>query len=337
MLLVDFLLQIGSGRIGPRRASRRAFLLALALSAAVSATAQEIPLLPVDEAALEEEEIRRYTVEIIVFTYNDSASVGTEMFTPEPVEETPELIEFGSVPYYGDQPAPSSEPEFEEIEIAEQGRLPDDGDLIFADEELVAVGSVDHIYLKELTPEQLTLTDVHAKLVALDAYRPVLWGGWTQAILEEEETPFIVLRRLGNLPLNFEGNLKLYVSRFLHLIVDVGMQEQVASPDDVIFSSPEVRPDSRFDRDYEEDYRNDVGDRVYRSLPVPVVHYRIIDDRIMKSGDIRYFDHPKFGVLVKVVRYEEPEEEEEVQRSSGTLLSDTEQNRGEAIVRRPTL
>ena len=235
-----------------------------------------------------------------------------------------EPIEFGSVPYYGDQPAPSPEPELEEIIIPEHGRLPDDGELIFADEELVAVGSVDHIYLQELTPEQLTLTEVHERLVALDAYRPVLWGGWTQAVLEEEATPFIALRRLGNLPLDFEGNLKLYVSRFLHLIVDVGMEEQVASPDDVIFSSPDVRSDSRFDRNYEEDYQSDVGERAYRSQPQTIVNYRIIDDRIMKSGDTRYFDHPKFGILVKVVRYEEPEEEEEVQRTPGTLLSDSD-------------
>jgi hypothetical protein len=325
MLLVDFLLQIESAVIGPRRAGRRAFLFSLALLAAVTGAAQEIPLLPVDEAALEVEEIRLYTVEVIVFTYNDGASASTEMFTPEPVEEMLELVELGSVPYYGDQPAPSPEPELEETIIPENGRLPDDSEMIFADEELEEVGSVDHIYLKELTPEQLTLGEVHERLVALDAYRPVLWGGWTQAILEEEETPFIALRRLGNLPLNFEGNLKLYVSRFLHLIVDVGMEEQVTSPDDVIFSSPDVRPDPRFDRDYAEDYQSDVGERTYRSLPEPVVHYRIIDDRIMKSGDIRYFDHPKFGVLVKVIRYEEPEEEEEeAQRSPGTLLSDTD-------------
>ena len=110
MLLVEFLLQITSGLIGPLRAGRRAFLLSLALLAAVTGAAQEIPLLPVDEAALEEEEIRRYTVEIIVFTYDDSVSVGSEMFIPEPVEETLEPLELGSVPYYGDQPAPSPEP-----------------------------------------------------------------------------------------------------------------------------------------------------------------------------------------------------------------------------------
>ena len=32
--------------------------------------------------------------------------------------------------------------------------------------------------------------------------------------------------------------------------------------------------------------------------------YRIEEDRIVKNGDVRYFDHPKFGVVVKVTRVE---------------------------------
>ncbi len=47
----------------------------------------------------------------------------------------------------------------------------------------------------------------------------------------------------------------------------------------------------------------------YGNLIVPSVRYRIFEDRIMKNGDIRYFDHPKFGVVAKTTRYEEPEEE----------------------------
>ena len=43
--------------------------------------------------------------------------------------------------------------------------------------------------------------------------------------------------------------------------------------------------------------------------PAPV-RYRITEDRIFKSGDLRYFDHPKFGVLAKITRVEEPEVDE---------------------------
>ena len=44
-------------------------------------------------------------------------------------------------------------------------------------------------------------------------------------------------------------------------------------------------------------------------LPAPI-HYRIFEDQIVKNGDIRYYDHPKFGVIAKITRFEEPEEDE---------------------------
>ena len=37
------------------------------------------------------------------------------------------------------------------------------------------------------------------------------------------------------------------------------------------------------------------------------VYYRIQEDRILKNGELRYYDHPKFGVLAKVTRVEEEE------------------------------
>ena len=39
------------------------------------------------------------------------------------------------------------------------------------------------------------------------------------------------------------------------------------------------------------------------------MRYAIREDRIFKSGDLRYFDHPKFGVLAKITRVEEEPEE----------------------------
>jgi hypothetical protein len=43
------------------------------------------------------------------------------------------------------------------------------------------------------------------------------------------------------------------------------------------------------------------------------IRYRIEEDRIVRNGELRYFDHPKFGVLAKITRVEkqEPEEFEE--------------------------
>ena len=35
----------------------------------------------------------------------------------------------------------------------------------------------------------------------------------------------------------------------------------------------------------------------------------ISEDRIFRNGELRYFDHPKFGVLAKITRVEESDEE----------------------------
>jgi hypothetical protein len=42
--------------------------------------------------------------------------------------------------------------------------------------------------------------------------------------------------------------------------------------------------------------------------PAAAVSYRIQEDRIFRSGELRYFDHPKFGVLAKVSRVEEDDD-----------------------------
>src|SRR5690606_9098578 len=79
------------------------------------------------------------------------------------------------------------------------------------------------IGLRVLAPEELQLNAAYNKLKLLDAYEPVLWAGWTQLALEREATPTIPLRRLGNAPAQFDGELQLYLSRFLHLVVDLSM------------------------------------------------------------------------------------------------------------------
>ena len=68
-----------------------------------------------------------------------------------------------------------------------------------------------------------------------------------------------------------DGSVRFYVSRFFHLDVDIGLRE-----------SDSVFPMS--------------GDGDEMTAQV----YRIIEDRRIKTGDINYFDHPKFGVLVQV-------------------------------------
>lgn len=292
-------------------------LLAVLFMAAVEPVFSQQAVLPSPDELLEGEvELRRYTVELILFTYDSSVSAGTEVFVPDapppdledetstfdpyPVDEafdpTAETIE-QRMQERGVNPA-ADDPEDEMIPVyGDMVLLPGPGNL--AEEELEEVLGADSIDLKVMTPDELTMTDVHEKLLLLDAYKPVMWAGWTQVVREDAQTPAIRLRRLGNVPLEFDGDLKLYLSRFLHLVVDVSLEAQPASR-----AARPVREftESRFGRDYTSaDRRSDYG---YRAPPI---HYLIAEDRIIKSGDLRYFDHPKFGVLAKLSRFEEPE------------------------------
>ena len=119
--------------------------------------------------------------------------------------------------------------------------------------------------------------------------------GWTQPAFPEEETPPIDLTLVGEPPEGLAGTFTLYLSRYLHLVVDLALDapaefEEEVIDDDDFFSFGDAR------REY--------GD----ALPI---RFRIQDDRIFKNGDLRYFDHPRFGVLAKITRVEEPEEETE--------------------------
>ena len=261
----------------------------LFLSMAVStANAQDEPLLE------EEEEIRRYTVELIVFSYTEDVSVGTEIFPPEePIVDDVLSPDFGS-PIESDllsaEPAISEEVSLEEEDFGEQDRGP--------------------VFLGE---EEFTLIDVAERFERLDAYETIMHVGWTQATFAEEETEAIELWEFGDVPEGLDGRFTLYLSRYLHLVVDLNLDAPGQFDEPVIFDEPEIEfGDSR------RQFGTDLEDVV---MPV---RYRILDDRIFKNGDVRYFDHPKFGVVAKVTRFEE-EELEEAELEEPPLVSGTGQ------------
>jgi hypothetical protein len=58
------------------------------------------------------------------------------------------------------------------------------------------------------------------------------------------------------------------------------------------------------------------------SIDYPV-RYRIDEDRIFRNGELRYFDHPKFGVLAKITRAEDVELQDGEMLGDMELLGDT--------------
>ena len=228
-------------------------ILFLSMAASV-AIAQDDPLQE------EEDKIRRYTVELIVFSYAQNVSVGTEIFPPDkPIKAT---IAEG-------------------IALHEDNRNQQD---------------LRPVYLRE---EEFTLSDIAERFKRLDVYETIMHVGWTQPTYLEEETRAIELWEFGDVPEGLAGSFTLYLNRYLHLVVDLSLDAPGQFNEPVVFDERETAfGDSR--RQFESDNEDAV-------LPV---RYRIQDDRIFKNGEVRYFDHPKFGIVAKITRVEEEELEE---------------------------
>lgn len=234
-----------------------------------------------DEEAVE---IRRYTVEMIIFRYAQQVSAGTEKF---------DFLE-------------QAAPEFDDEAIVIDGELLEEVDLvprIYRDIELT------------LLPEnQMTMGEIMSRLNRLDAYEPLMHFAWTQATWPDEGTLPIELSNMGRTPPELSGTLRLYLSRFLHLVVDLELEAP----------SESARPDAASEDmlsygDYRSIDESGSLNEPYDFGSPPPVRYRIDENRIFKSGDLRYFDHPKFGVLAKVLRVED-EAEEPVEPEDTELL-----------------
>jgi hypothetical protein len=245
----------------------------------------------------EEEERRRYSVELIIFEYADSVSAGGEVFVPEEAQaaDSEEMAEIQLPDYRARLGA---------------ARLNEYSDL----EEVNVHGAIE---LTLLERESFTLIEAYDRLQRLDAYEPLLHVGWVQTTTEPARTPAIQLRRLGDPPLRLDGELKLYLSRYLHLVVDLELDARAGTA----AVANEQTPYFGDSRD-----RFDAFDR--QRMPAPTVRYRISEDRIFKNGDLRYFDHPKFGVLVKIARYEPEDSLTPGETDEDVLAPGTAINRG---------
>jgi hypothetical protein len=274
-----------------------------------TAVAQEDPLLLETE---EVPEIRRYSVELIVFSYLEDVFVGTEQFLPDeppPVDEIPLDEDGNPVAELGDPVDATAEIEIEgeseedvedeepfywviASEVAEDAVTEPVASAMAEDEDPA------RFELTLLTEDEYQLGDALRKFELLDAYETIMHVGWMQPTYPEEETPPIEIQLLGETPAGLNGTVTLYLSRYLHLVVDLALDapvEVIELPDeDSFFSYADAR------RQYSGDL----------DAPPQPVRYRIQENRIVKNGELRYFDHPRFGVLARIARVEEPEVEE---------------------------
>lgn len=264
---------MNSGLSG-KRALRRSLSVVTGvtlLSALVFGQQTRVP--GVTAPAAEEEEIRRYSVELIIFEHVDRASAGTEVFLPDeqPGREVDSLLTATNEARSSDAPMPAVRNENAGLE---------------------ETPTYEEAGLTLLGPEEYLLDDVYGHLRRLDAYRPIMRTAWIQATYEKDVTLPVTLRRLGNPPLRLDGTVTLYLGRYLHLVIDLSLEEK--APQRMPATGNRLR---RFGGD-RSDFRFD------SEFIQPSIFYRISEDRIVRSGELRYYDHPRFGVVAKISRVE---------------------------------
>jgi hypothetical protein len=147
-------------------------------------------------------------------------------------------------------------------------------------------------WFRVLDATELDLADTYARLDNLRAYRLLARGGWIQEGLDEAAARPMDLANLGIV--NPMGTLRLHVSRFLHLGVDLEFRAQP-------FAGTST----------------DAGALGLAELAPMGTKYRMIAQRRARSGELHYVDHPMFGLLFLITPA--PEEVAPVEDDTGVL------------------
>jgi hypothetical protein len=122
--------------------------------------------------------------------------------------------------------------------------------------------------------EELELTEAYRRLNNLNVYTLLAHGGWVQEGLPEEDAFPFNLALLG--ALNPTGTVQLHLSRFLHVKVVLNYRARPGTPLPPQFAT---------------------YDDVLEEFNFPPV-YELRATRRARSGELHYFDHPAFGLLV---------------------------------------
>ena len=132
---------------------------------------------------------------------------------------------------------------------------------------------------RPLRPDELKLGAERQALERLSAYRPLLHIGWVQEVLSESDAQPFDLALVGSLVP--AGNVRLHLSRFLHVTLDLRYQRPgtgaATSTGSFGLGELELAP-----------------------------RYALRVQRRVRSNELNYFDHPAFGVLIVVRPAPEP-------------------------------
>jgi hypothetical protein len=237
-------------------------LATAALTLVLSTTALAQP--PTGPAAEAPPPVPRYQVEIVIFANRDFDR-NEERFSGESAAALPEYEPLSETTLFDDtsfEPLEDTQPPVAVVEPEPTTDLPTQSE-------------PEAFRFRLLRADELQLDTEYRRLQAIPAYLPLLHGGWVQQGLPEEQAEPIDLALLG--AVNPRGTVRVYLSRFLHINLDLAYQEPNATRE-------QAGPG----------FGTELGE-----LPL-APRYRMVADRNARSGELHYFDHPAFGVLVRI-------------------------------------
>jgi len=128
------------------------------------------------------------------------------------------------------------------------------------------------LLVRPLRPDEMKLSTEYRRLRAISAYQPLVHIGWVQPGLPEADSMPIDIGTFG--VLNPRGTVRVHLARFLHITLDLTYQGTGSAP------------------------ATGAGDGLDEIALAP--QYRLTTTRSARSTELHYFDHPAFGVLVRI-------------------------------------
>jgi len=132
-------------------------------------------------------------------------------------------------------------------------------------------------------PENLHLLAEQRALERSRHYQPLRYLAWRQTVVDRNQAQDIEIPPANTeSPIKIEGTVRVAVERYLHLYLDLKLVDTTLA------------------------FETDLSDY---DLP----EFRMKQRRRMRSKELHYFDHPKFGVIALIMPYTPPVQEPEPQ------------------------
>ena len=171
----------------------------------------------------------------------------------------------------------------------------------------------------ELASEDATFTQYFNELKRRDNVSLLYHATWRQPKISRSEAHALLVQSEARAPDGqyiLEGTIKIGIQRYIHIDTDLWLSDYTikkrSSFDDwfdafapkkssaLTFSTPPTLPDNK---PFIYEHISETQSPVYVTQHLA----QMLQSRRMKRDELHYLDHPLFGLLVRTIRYEQPE------------------------------